>query len=64
MRDDRGLAGFRPLNQSPWEMPILIGKNRYLSRMLWDKGIRHALHEWDGRAHQGYHWRRMAPLYL
>ena len=41
-----------------------LENNRLLSRILWDKGIHHVLHEWDGRAHQGYHWRRMASLYL
>lgn len=53
------------------DIVIVIGKedpfldnNRHLSRTLWDKGIWHALHEWDGRAHQGYDWRRMAPLYV
>jgi esterase/lipase superfamily enzyme len=38
--------------------------NRQLSRILWDKGIWHALHEWDGRAHRGCSWRSMAPLYV
>ena len=46
-------------NQDPF-----LDNNRYLSRLLWEKGVRHDLHEWDGRAHQGYHWRRMAPLYV
>lgn len=70
---------FLPNLNDPWRLDALrrmdivlvIGRedpfldnNRYLSRILWDKGIHHALHEWDGRAHQGYHWRRMAPLYL
>jgi esterase/lipase superfamily enzyme len=41
-----------------------IDNNRHLSRILWDKGIGHALHEWDGRAHRGYFWRKMAPLYV
>jgi esterase/lipase superfamily enzyme len=41
-----------------------LDNNRHLSRILWDKGIRHALHEWDGRAHRGHYWRRMAPLYV
>jgi esterase/lipase superfamily enzyme len=41
-----------------------LENNRYLSRILWQKGIGHALHEWEGRAHQGYYWRKMAPLYL
>lgn len=50
---------------------LVIGKedpfldnNHHLSHILWDKGIWHALHEWDGRAHQGRYWRRMAPLYV
>jgi len=50
---------------------LVIGKddpflqnNHTLSQILRQKGIRHTLHEWDGRAHQGYHWRRMAPLYI
>lgn len=41
-----------------------LDNNRHISHVLWQKGVWHALHEWDGRAHQGYHWRRMAPLYL
>ncbi len=41
-----------------------LENNRHLSRILWDKGISNALHEWDGRAHQGRYWRKMAPLYL
>ena len=41
-----------------------LDNNRYLSRILSDKHIHHTLHQWDGRAHQGYYWRKMAPLYL
>ncbi len=41
-----------------------LENNRQLSHMLWSKGISHALHTWDGRAHQGYAWRKMAPLYV
>jgi esterase/lipase superfamily enzyme len=41
-----------------------VHNNHYLSGVLHGKGIHHRLHEWEGRAHQGYHWRRMAPLYL
>lgn len=41
-----------------------LDNNRHLSRILWDKGIANTLHEWDGRAHQGRYWRKMAPLYL
>jgi esterase/lipase superfamily enzyme len=41
-----------------------LDNNLHLSRLLGDKGIGHALHRWDGRAHRGGAWRRMAPLYI
>jgi esterase/lipase superfamily enzyme len=41
-----------------------LDNNRHLSHMLWSKGIWHAMHEWDGRAHRGSYWRQMVPLYL
>jgi esterase/lipase superfamily enzyme len=41
-----------------------LGNNHHLSHILREKGVPHALHEWDGRAHQGYYWRKMAPLYV
>jgi len=41
-----------------------LGNNHHLSHILWDKGIWHAMHEWDGRAHRGRYWRKMAPLYV
>jgi esterase/lipase superfamily enzyme len=41
-----------------------LDNNRQLSQILTEKGVRHVLHEWEGRAHRGYYWRRMAPLYL
>ena len=50
---------------------LIIGKqdpclanNHDLSRILTEKAIRHELYEWEGRAHQGHYWRRMAPLYI
>ena len=53
------------------EIIIVIGKddpfldnNKHLSRILHEKGINHALYLWDGRAHQGRYWRKMAPLYI
>ena len=53
------------------DIVFVIGKedpflenNRHLSDILWFKGIWHALHEWDGRAHRGSSWREMAPLYV
>ena len=66
LTDDGRLNALRRM-----DIILVIGKedpflenNRQLSRILWEKGIRHALHEWDGRAHQGHFWRKMAPLYL
>lgn len=35
-----------------------------LSRILNEKGIEHQFYIWHERAHSGYYWRRMAPLYL
>lgn len=53
------------------DIVLVIGKddpfviNNYeLSQALWNKGIRHKIHYWDGRAHRAYYWRRMAPLYI
>lgn len=53
------------------DIVIVIGKddpflqnNHTLSQILQQKAIQHTLHEWDDRAHQGYYWRRMAPLYI
>jgi esterase/lipase superfamily enzyme len=41
-----------------------LDNNHHLSGILHAKGIRHQLHIWDGRAHRGSAWRRMAPLYI
>ncbi len=41
-----------------------LDNNLELSRVLGEKGIRHALHIWDGRAHRASAWRKMAPLYI
>jgi esterase/lipase superfamily enzyme len=53
------------------EITLVIGRedpflenNHLLSRILWSKGVAHQLVEWDDRAHRGYYWRRMAPLYV
>ncbi|MEO5366480.1 MAG: alpha/beta hydrolase-fold protein [Magnetococcus sp. WYHC-3] len=70
---------YLPRLECPWRLESLrrmdivltIGENdpflhnnRQLSDILWQKGIRHALHVWHGRAHRGRYWRQMAPLYL
>jgi esterase/lipase superfamily enzyme len=41
-----------------------LGNNHHLSHILWSKGIWHALHEWDGRAHRASSWRKMAAFYI
>lgn len=41
-----------------------LDNNRYLSRLLGEKNIRHQLHVWDGRAHRAGAWRKMAALYI
>lgn len=53
------------------EIDLVIGRedpfrddNQHVSRTLSEKGVHHGLHWWDGRAHEGYSWRRMAPFYL
>lgn len=53
------------------DMVFTIGKedpflsnNHLLSDILWSKGIWHAMHEWEGRAHRGRYWRQMVNLYL
>lgn len=70
---------FLPGLACPWrlerlrqvEIVLTIGKddpfldnNHHLSRILGEKQISHQLHLWDGRAHQGHAWRKMAPLYI
>ena len=41
-----------------------LDNNLYLSRILESKNVPHRLHRWEGRAHQGSHWRRMVSLYV
>lgn len=38
--------------------------NHYLSQILWDKGIWHALRLWDGWAHDWPWWKQMLPMYI
>ncbi len=38
--------------------------NHQISAALWAKGVWHALHIWEGRAHSAPYWRRMVPLYV
>ncbi|WP_137154723.1 alpha/beta hydrolase-fold protein [Rhizobium sp. FKL33] len=41
-----------------------LDNNRHLSRVLEEKGVPHQMQIWDGRAHRGSAWRKMAPLYV
>jgi esterase/lipase superfamily enzyme len=41
-----------------------IGNNRWLSDVLWSKGIWHALRIWDGWAHDWPWWHKMLRLYV
>ncbi len=41
-----------------------LQNNQHLSSILDWKGIEHQLVVWEERAHSGYYWRRMAPMYL
>ncbi len=41
-----------------------LDNNLQLSETMWEKGIWHAMHRWEGRAHRGRYWRKMASLYL
>jgi len=40
------------------------GNNEYLSRILWEKNIWHALRVWDGVAHDWSSWAQMLRLYI
>lgn len=41
-----------------------LGNNLHLSKILYEKGIHHQLHHWEGRAHRGHYWRKMVTVYL
>ncbi len=41
-----------------------VDNTRELSRVLWDKGIWHALSIWSGRAHRFRDWREMVKIYF
>jgi esterase/lipase superfamily enzyme len=41
-----------------------LQNNQQLSEILQGKSVQNQLHIWDGRAHSGKYWRRMASLYV
>ena len=53
------------------DIVMVIGKedpflenNMHLSHILNQKDVFHQLHQWEGRAHSGYYWRKMVTMYL
>jgi esterase/lipase superfamily enzyme len=46
------------------ETDTALANNRYLSDVLWSKGIWHALRVWDGFAHDWLVWQEMLRLYI
>ena len=53
------------------DITFVVGKedpflqnNQDFSNSLWQKGVWHAFHEWDGLAHRARFWRQMLPIYL
>ncbi len=43
---------------------VFLENNKAFSNILWNKGVWHAFHEWDGLAHSARYWRQMLPMYL
>jgi esterase/lipase superfamily enzyme len=41
-----------------------VGNNKYLSGLLWSKGVGNALRLWDGWAHDWPWWQEMIRLYI
>ena len=41
-----------------------VENNRYLSRILWERGIGNALRVWDGWSHDWPYWERMLRHYI
>jgi esterase/lipase superfamily enzyme/lysophospholipase L1-like esterase len=46
------------------ESDAFIENNRALSQTLWDKGVWHTFHVWNGYAHNPHRWCEMVRLYL
>ena len=65
-REEELLARLRRLDivLTVGEADPFLDNNRHFSATLWDRGIWHALHVWQGRAHSASAWRKMAGLYV
>ncbi|NTW97311.1 MAG: esterase family protein [Oscillochloris sp.] len=46
------------------EADVFLSSNNWLSSILGEKGVGHALHVWPGEAHCAADWRRMVPYYV
>jgi esterase/lipase superfamily enzyme len=46
------------------EGDAFVDNNRYLSGMLWGRGIGNALRLWDGWAHDWPWWKQMIRKYI
>jgi esterase/lipase superfamily enzyme len=53
------------------EITLAVGQDdpfcentRHLSEALWDKGISHRMHIWNGEAHRARVWRQVVNVYL
>jgi esterase/lipase superfamily enzyme len=46
------------------EKDVFLENNLAMSNALWSRGIRNALHLWDGESHKARFWRHMVQLYL
>jgi esterase/lipase superfamily enzyme len=66
LHDDQVLENLRRMDiiMAVGESDPFCDNNHQLSAALWDKGVWHALHIWQGRAHSASYWRKMVPLYL
>ena len=64
--DENRLKALRQLNiiLAVGRDDSLCASNERLSRLLWNKGIWHALRLWDGFAHDWPVWEKMLQLYL
>ncbi|MFW0718757.1 esterase family protein [Pedobacter sp. N23S346] len=46
------------------ETDPFLESNKYISKVLSEKGIANNFYTWDSDAHRPHYWRKMAPLYI
>ena len=57
------------IREIEWIIPIgvedpLYGNNKWFSQLMWDKGVWHAMKEWNGNAHDWPQWHEMIVQYI